>query len=132
MASAARRGQDSQSSDAKTVFRNELCACLSLTAPVGMTEEAKRDWLLVAYEELKHLPPDILRIGAQAARQKCDHPSKIVPTIIEETREMMRWRDEARRSFEERTSLPAPPPSYCTPAEASKILAEFGLKRAAE
>jgi hypothetical protein len=39
----------------RVVFRNELTACLSLVAPVGMTEEAKADWLLVAWETLKHL-----------------------------------------------------------------------------
>lgn len=81
------------------MFRNELTACLALTAPAGMTEEGRRDWLMVAWDSLKHLPPDLLAVGAKAARQKCDHPSKIVPTIIAETAERMRWRE------------PIPPPS---------------------
>lgn len=97
-----------------------------------MTEEARRDWLLVAWETLKDIPPDILMIGAKVARAKCDHPSKIVPTIFEETKELMRWRRDATREFAERQALPAPPPNYCSAAEASKILAEFGLKRSAE
>lgn len=90
--------QHSKSSDdeARTTFRNELTACLALTAPSGMTEESRRDWLAVAWQTLKEIPPDILVIGARAARLKCDHPSKIVPTIIAETEEMRRWRRESR------------------------------------
>jgi hypothetical protein len=109
-------------------FRNELTACLALVAPAGMTEEARRDWLIVAWETLKHLPADILRSGCRVARETCDHPSKIVPTIIAETREMMRWRRDGVREFE-RDPPALPRPDYCTPAEAAAILAEFGFKR---
>jgi hypothetical protein len=99
MASAARRGPQLPSSERLTpadndTFRDELTACLALVAPAGMTEEARRDWLLVAWQSLKHLPADLLRSGCHAARQKCDHPSKIVPTIIAETAQSLRWRRE--------------------------------------
>lgn len=77
---------------AKAVFRNELTACLALTAPAGMTEENRRDWLSVAWLTLKDIPPDLLAWGATKARMVCDHPSKIVPTIIAETAERMCWR----------------------------------------
>lgn len=87
-------------------FRNELTACLALVAPVGMTEEARRDWLAVAWGTLKHLPADVLSVGAKAARETCDHPSKIVPTILAETDQMMRWRKETARN-----GLALPPPS---------------------
>lgn len=81
-------------------FRNELTACLALVAPVGMTEEAKRDWLAVAWGTLKHLPPDLLSRGCMVARQTCDHPSKIVPTIVAETDKAMEMRrDVARYTF---------------------------------
>jgi hypothetical protein len=87
-------------------FRNELTACLALTAPAGMTEEGRREWLAVAWETLKHLPPDILSIGCRKARESCDHPSKIVPTIMAETAEAM----SARRSGGYYApSLPSPP-----------------------
>lgn len=67
------------------IFRNELTACLALVAPAGMSEEARGEWLAVAWETLKDLPPDILAAGCRRARETCDHPSKIVPTIIAET-----------------------------------------------
>jgi hypothetical protein len=79
-------------------FRNELTACLSLVVPVGMTEEARRDWLAVAWGTLSHLPADVLAIGCEAARKTCDHPSKIVPTILKETADVMRWRREANET----------------------------------
>jgi hypothetical protein len=78
------------------VFRNELTACLALTAPAGMTEEARRDWLTVAWQSLRDIPPHILRVGTAKARLTCDHPSKIVPTIVAETAEMIRWNRESR------------------------------------
>lgn len=108
-------------------FRNELTACLTLVAPVGMTEEAKRDWLMVAWGTLKHLPTDVLKSGCRVAREKCDHPSKIVPTILDATKDQMRLRREVAQDEQPRTALPRP--SYCTAAEAAKILAEYGLKR---
>jgi hypothetical protein len=102
MALAARRGPQLPSSErlqpaSNDTFRDELTACLALVAPVGMTEEARRDWLLVAWKSLSHLPDNILQMGCRAARQTCDHPSKIVPTIIAETKERMAWRIESAR-----------------------------------
>jgi hypothetical protein len=132
MASARRHAPPCQSSDddARAVFRNELTACLALTAPVGMTEEGRRDWLAVAWDTLKHLPPDVLESGARQARQKCDHPSKIVPTIIAETAQMMQWlRDAERYRVEEARRLPPPAADLCTPEQAKQIMAEYGLKR---
>jgi hypothetical protein len=90
-----------------------------------MTEEAKRDWLTVAWDSLQHLPPEVLTSGARQARLKCDHPSKIVPTIIAETEQQMRWRRDARA---EPLQIAGPEPQYCTPEEASAILAQLGLK----
>jgi uncharacterized protein YdaU (DUF1376 family) len=107
-------------------FRNELTACLTLVAPVGMTEEARRDWLAVAWATLSHLPADILSLGCKAAREQCDHPSKIVPTIIAETKEMLGWRKDAARN--ERITDALPKPQVVTAAEAAEILREFGLK----
>lgn len=90
------------------VFRNELTACLILVAPVGMTEDSRREWLAVAWETLRHLPPDMLARGCETARETCDHPSKIVPAIIAETKdwwEMRRGNHSYQPSVE---CLPAP------------------------
>lgn len=111
-------------------FRNELTACLALVVPVGMTEESRREWLAVAWATLQHLPADVLSIGCKAARETCDHPSKIVPTIIATTKEMLGWRRSAALDDRHDTQLPAP--DYITPAEASSILEEFGLKRGSQ
>jgi hypothetical protein len=73
-------------------FRNELTACLALVAPVGMTEESRREWLAVAWDTLGHLPADILASGCRSARESCDHPSKIVPAVIEATKDWMQTR----------------------------------------
>lgn len=110
-------------------FRNELTACLTLVAPVGMSEEAKRDWLAVAWGTLRHLPPDLLRRGCEKARMTCDHPSKIVPAILAETEQGMKWRREIAEQDGHRP-LAIGKPNYCSPEEAREILKAFGLKRA--
>jgi hypothetical protein len=70
-----------------------------------MSEESRREWLSVAWAELRHLPADILSAGCSVARKTCDHPAKIVPAIIEATAQAMRWR---RNSTEDHLALPAP------------------------
>jgi hypothetical protein len=134
MALAPQRGLPSQSSDrlapaTSAVFRNELTACLTLVAPAGMTEEARRDWFAVAWATLKHLPPDILAIGCKKARETCDHPSKVVPTILAETKEMLGWRRDVVTG--ESRPLQLPKPNYCSAQEAADILKQYGLKPSA-
>ena len=107
-------------------FRNELTACLALVVPVGMTEEARREWLAVAWATVGHLPPDLLSIGCKAAREKCDHPSKVVPTILAETKEMLGWR---RGSLRHEEPLRLERPDYVTPEQAAEILREFGINK---
>jgi hypothetical protein len=132
MASAQRRGQVSQCSadeQARLTFRNELTACLTLVAPVGMNEESRRDWFAVAWSTLKDIPPDILKIGAQIARQKCDHPAKIVPTIIAETVELMRWeRERHNAGLDGPKQIAGPELKYVTPDEVDSIMREFGFR----
>lgn len=116
-------------------FRNELTGCLALVAPVGMTEEARRDWLLAAWATLKHLPADLLADGCRAARETCDHPARIVPAILAETAQRMRWRRE--RVTDEHLALPAPsrrsvmdrrgePMSEADTAELNRVLEALG------
>ncbi len=129
MVSAPRREQRLLSSAlapaSREQFAVELTSCLALVAPVGMTEEAKRDWLRVAWETVGHLPSDVLSAACIEARKTCDHPSKIVPAILSASEQRMRWRREAARD----TGQPRlPRPDYCTPAQAAAILKEYGLR----
>lgn len=106
-------------------FRRELTACLSLVAPAGMDEAARREWLTVAWGTLGHLPADILAIGARKAREKCDHPSKIVPAILAETRDLMNWR---RTAAKPEAPLPRQIESRpCSPEQAREILNAHGI-----
>jgi hypothetical protein len=90
------------------LFRNELTACLALVAPAGMAEEARRDWLTVAWGTLGHLPADLLIEGCAHARKVADHPAKVVPAIISVTEDRLVRRREYRQSDGEHKSLPAP------------------------
>jgi len=132
MASAQRREQPCASLEPATSvqFRDELTACLALVAPVGMTEEARAEWLAVAWETLRHLPADMLRHGARKARERCDHPSKIVPTILAETSDWMASRRKvaADARGERPAGLIEDRSQYCSPEEAAKIMEEFGLR----
>jgi len=112
-------------------FRRELVACLTLTAPSGMSEADRTEWLKAAWGTLAHLPPDLLSIGCTAARRRCDHPSKIVPTILEETTGMLNQR---RRDHSEilaaiaKMGDPEPTEERCTPEEAQRIMRELGIE----
>jgi hypothetical protein len=110
------------------VFRNELTACLTLTAPVGMDEEARRDWFAVAWDTLKDIPPGDLARAAKMARQTCDHPSKIVPAIVKAVEGFRPW-EKFTGSRPDQPQLESPETTPCTPEEARAILNEFGIKR---
>lgn len=89
-------------------FAAELTSCLALVVPVGMSEEARREWLAVAWATLKHLPPDLLSVACQEARKSCDHPSKIVPAITAYAEPRLRDRKWMEREFPSTPALPAP------------------------
>jgi hypothetical protein len=129
MVSAPQRGQLSTCSDldARTVFRNELTACLALVAPVGMTEESRREWLAVAWDTLKDIDPGDLAKCARQARQTCDHPAKIVPAIIKARSELRPWEKYSMAEPETRPERLIAP-NYVTADEAAEILRVVGLK----
>lgn len=94
-----------------------------------MTEEARREWLSVAWQTLRHLPSDLLSAGCIEARKTADHPSKIVPAIIGYAEPRLENRKRIDRDYP--VALPAPErpdPNYCTPEEAAEILRQYGLK----
>jgi len=106
-------------------FRDELTKCLALVVPAGMDEEGRAEWLAVAWETIGHLPADLLRIGCAHARKVADHPAKIVPAIIAETRELLAQR--RRNAQPDRTEAPQLESRRCTPMAAEEILKEFKL-----
>lgn len=73
-----------------------LSASLALVKPAGMTSKEAEDWLDAAFDALAHLPLHIFRDGIRAARLTCDHPSKIVPTVIEATKDALSWHNRPK------------------------------------
>lgn len=63
----------------------ELGRCLTLCAPSGMTQGDREDWLTVAIGEIGEIPAGAFSGACATARQTCDHPAKIVPTIVRES-----------------------------------------------
>ena len=106
----------------------ELSACLALTAASGMNDDAPREWLITARATLNGIPADLLTRGCRVARTYCDHPSKIVPTIMREVEtawnnRKMDGRPDTRGFDNEARSIG----EIVTPAQIEEIKAEFGL-----
>lgn len=92
-------------------FEQMLKPALSLCAPSGMQAGERAEWIKASIMMLADMPCDLLAIGCHAAMSKCDHPSKVVPTIIAAVEG--RWRDRKRELYDfqrlaEAASLPAP------------------------
>lgn len=99
------------SPEERRFFAKTLAPCLTLTAPVGMTESDRRDWYAAAYRALAHLPADLIERGAREALKVADHPSKIVPAIIAAAEPDLRWRQRNARLGEPAPALPPPGPA---------------------
>lgn len=59
-----------------------LSRCLTLTAPTGMSQEDRLEWLTIAAPELADLPSMLFDDACGHARRTCDHPAKIIPAIL--------------------------------------------------
>lgn len=59
----------------------ELSRCLRLTAPAGMSDIERREWLVVALPEVEFIPSVEFFPACSHARKVADHPSKIIPAI---------------------------------------------------
>lgn len=59
-----------------------LSRCLTLTAPSGMSQEDRLEWLTIAAPELADLPGMLFDDACAHARKTCDHPAKIIPAIL--------------------------------------------------
>lgn len=102
-------------------FAAEIVPCLALTSGVGMSNEDQRIWLNAAYKALDGIPIKLLKRGADAAMKTADHPSKIVPAIMNEIRETWDWR---KRWVAQRARVEAPPAApVIDPAEQAEVKA---------
>mgnify|MGYP006974188397 CR=1 FL=1 len=58
-----------------------------------MSQDERETWLVTAYMEINTIPAKPFLHATAKARQQCDHPAKIVPAIIRESKE---WADNLR------------------------------------
>jgi hypothetical protein len=110
-------------------FLAELGACLTLVAPTGMAEDDRVEWLKVARMTLGDVPADLLERGCAVARRTCDHPSKIVPTILGEIGTALAWRKQnfVRESGPPKLAPPPPPePEYVDPKAIRALINKIG------
>lgn len=114
-------------------FAAAMGSILALVAPTGMGQTERRVWMEAAFGALRHLPIDVIEKGAATARQRADHPSKIVPAIIAAAEPEIAWR---RRQHEGRpapaNALPAPGGERCTRGELDEICKRHGVGRYAD
>lgn len=110
-----------------------LTTCLSLVAPTGYTAGDRKAWLTAAAMTLKGIPAHLLERGVSHACRTCDHPSKVVPAILDEVR--VSWEQRRADLARETDALakhmcqPEPEIVRCTPEQAAEIMREFGLNR---
>lgn len=75
-----------------------------------MGSDERRTWLVAAWAEIKDIPIGPFLSACNTARKTCDHPSKIVPTIIRDSQELTAAirRNQSAADPGERRALPAP------------------------
>lgn len=117
-------------------FAGLIGSLLSITGGVGLSEDDRREWIKSAWVHLRDVPADLLERGCKVAGRYCDHPSKIVTTIIREIeaplKERQRLRDEVATSLQHQDREPWEPTPFdkatrCTEEEAAAIMEEFGF-----
>lgn len=82
--------------ETETAMVAMLSASLVLVKPASMTPKEAKDWIMVAYDSLCHLPLPIFEQGVRSARLICDHPSKIVPAVVAQTRDALAWHNSRK------------------------------------
>jgi hypothetical protein len=112
-------------------FITILLPCLQLVAPVGMDEDSQDTWFEAARLALDGIPVGLLQRGAEAAMQKADHPSKVVPAIMAEIAEAWARRKRLAAPIADFRATALPEPDRCTPAEAAEIIERFKIGRSA-
>lgn len=95
---AIRSAQSKLDGSTADEFRNALKPALDLVCPTGMDRHARADWIKAAAMMLAGVPHDLLDRGCRVAMTTCDHPSKIVPTILKAVES--EWSARKRDLFE--------------------------------
>ena len=99
----------------------ELSACLTLVSPSGMSADDRTEWLKVAHRTLAEVPADLMERGCTEARKTCRFASEIVPAILAEIEQPMKWRKaNAARS--------APPPKVIEPAPKEEYVSAEAIR----
>lgn len=60
----------------------KLTELLTLSAPAGFNDDDRTEWLAAAANATKGIPSDLLDMAFKAAREKADHPAKIIPAMM--------------------------------------------------
>ena len=76
------RQQSEQSPPSVDEIIAELSRCLTAVRPVGMSDDAAHEWLVVAAADVRHLSLSTLRSACREARAKCDRHSQILAAIL--------------------------------------------------
>ena len=106
---------------------DHLVACLRQIAP-HLSASDCAEWAGIAAISLKGIPADLMIRGAQLAREKCEFPGGIVPSIMADAKPS--W-ERRKRALAEELALQAnrdaprlAKPDYVTPDEAKSIIAQ--------
>jgi hypothetical protein len=103
-----------------------VATALALVRPVGMSDDAADEWLVLAANELRDVPADLLDEAAAAVRRTCTHHGQIVPAVFGVVQE--RWDERKRMRFKlrdrggRRESDPAPTEWWQPSAEELKAV----------
>lgn len=105
----------------KREFATALTPCLALAAGIGFKGDDRTEWLQAAYLALEGVPADLIKRGARAAMLVADHPSKIVPAIMEDIGPEWRRRRLSAARAREYQALPAPDNRGISEAERQEV-----------
>lgn len=89
---------------------------------MGMTANDRIEWIAAAADTLRDVPADLLHIACRKARSACDHPSKIIPFVMNDVRDAHQSRSTQYRELREAAN-PPPQPKWVNPEERKKVAA---------
>lgn len=74
-----------------------VSACVALVRPIGMSDSAADEWLMVAAGDLAGHKTKLLKAACAEARKTCTHHGQIVPTILKCLAEITPWKAPERK-----------------------------------
>lgn len=100
----------------------ELSRCLVPVRPVGMSDDAATEWLLVLYADVCHLPESLLIAACAEARSKCTRHGEILPAILNS--DVVQWSDCMERSAARALAPHQPPPRLSESGEVASLISD--------